>query len=113
MLMMWRRSLHQVHPFVGQGFNMILRDLFIFEKILKNRIKLGLDIGDQSVLEEFSKKRKSQNFAFIFGVDFLKKFFNKKDNFTEVIKGFILKKVNKNIFIKKKLFEIADKGINF
>ena len=106
-------ALHQVHPFVGQGFNMILRDLFIFEKILKNRIKLGLDIGDQSVLEEFSKKRKSQNFAFIFGVDFLKKFFNKKDEFTEAIKGIILKKINKNIFIKKKLFEIADEGINF
>ena len=106
-------ALHQVHPFVGQGFNMILRDLFIFEKILKSKIKLGLDIGDQTVLDEFSKKRKSQNFAFVIGVDFLKNFFYIKNNFLKKIRNFILKKVNKNIFIKKKLFKIANEGLNF
>ena len=106
-------ALHQVHPFVGQGFNMILRDLFIFEKILKSKIKLGLDIGDQTVLDEFSKKRKSQNFAFVIGIDFLKNFFYIKNNFLKKIRNFILKKVNKNIFIKKKLFKIANEGLNF
>jgi len=48
-------ALHEVHPFVGQGFNMILRDLMCLERILDKKISLGLDIGSTDILSEFSE----------------------------------------------------------
>ena len=43
-------ALHKVHPLVGQGFNMVLRDLSYLKKILKDKINLGLDIGSSDIL---------------------------------------------------------------
>ena len=51
-----------VHPIVGQGFNMTLRDLISLEKHIKNKVDLGLDIGDSSILSEFTDKIKPTNF---------------------------------------------------
>ena len=51
-------ALHVIHPFVGQGFNMTLRDLENLENILRKKVDLGLDIGSSDVLNEFSKKVK-------------------------------------------------------
>ena len=39
-------ALHVIHPFVGQGFNMTLRDLRCLKNILEEKINLGLDIGN-------------------------------------------------------------------
>ena len=44
--------MHSVHPLVGQGFNMIIRDLIKLEKIIKTQINLGLDIGSSSLLSD-------------------------------------------------------------
>ena len=35
-------ALHVIHPFVGQGFNMTLKDLACLEKILTQKINLEL-----------------------------------------------------------------------
>ena len=69
-------ALHVVHPFVGQGFNMILRDLASLEKLLEKKISLGLDIGSDDILSEFSKEIKPRNFAFSVSVDLLKNCFS-------------------------------------
>ena len=47
--------LHRVHPLAGQGFNMSLRDIKQLNKLIKNRINLGLEI-DRSIIFEFEKK---------------------------------------------------------
>ena len=105
--------LHQIHPFAGQGFNMIIRDLLCLKDILDKKLKLGLDIGDKSVLIEFSKKIRSQNFLFASGVDVLNKVFSIKNSPVKNIRDFSIKKINKNIFIKKIILDLADKGIHF
>ena len=42
-------ALHLMHPFVGQSFNMTLRDLKCLEKIVEGKINLGLDIGSSDI----------------------------------------------------------------
>ena len=69
-------ALHEVHPLAGQGFNMVLRDLAILEKTLKDKIGLGLDIGSSDILSEFSNETKSRNFVYAMGIDFLKNSFS-------------------------------------
>ena len=101
-------ALHVMHPFVGQGFNMTLRDLASLEEILTNKINLGLDIGSSDILSEFSDEIKPRNFVFSIGVDLLKNSMSFKKLRNEALK--ILDKSN---FAKKIFFNIADKGFRF
>ncbi len=106
-------ALHVVHPLAGQGFNMVIRDLIKLEKILKNNINLGLDIGSSDILSEFSKETKSRNFAYSMGIDFIRNSFSlEKENFKN-LRNVIIKKLNKNNFAKKIFYNIADKGFKF
>ena len=38
--------LHKIHPFAGQGFNMTIRDIKIFDNIIQKKINLGLPIDN-------------------------------------------------------------------
>ena len=107
-ILLFGDALHMLHPFVGQGFNMTLRDLVSLEKILSEKINLGLDIGSVDVLSEFSSTTKPRNFAFSVGVYLLKNSLSLKK-----LRNYMLKVLNKNNFIKDVFFNIADKGFKF
>ena len=103
-------ALHIVHPLVGQGFNMVLRDLISLEKMLKNKINLGLDIGSSDILSEFSYEAKPRNFIYSLGIDGIKKFFSLKDKKFKNFRNKIITKLNKNNFAKNLFFTLADEG---
>ena len=107
-ILLFGDALHVVHPFVGQGFNMTLRDLACLEEILTKKINLGLDIGSSDILSEFSGQTKLRNFAFSIGIDLLK-----KSIFSKKLRNNILKILDKNNFAKDIFFNIADKGFRF
>ena len=110
-ILLFGDALHVVHPFVGQGFNMVLRDLKILEKILENKIKLGLDIGSLDILSEFSDKSKPNNFAFSIGIDVLKTSFSINNKFFKELRNNVIKNLNKNTNLKNVFFNIANKGL--
>ena len=101
-------ALHQMHPFVGQNFNMTLRDLKSLEKIIKDKINLGLDIGSSDVLSEFSNKAQPRNFSFSVGSDLLKNMLSFKK-----ARNDIFKILNKSNLAKDIMFDVANKGIRF
>ena len=101
-------ALHLMHPFVGQSFNMTLRDLKCLEKIIEEKINLGLDIGSSDVLLEFSNKIKPRNFSFSMGSDFLKGALSFKK-----IRNDIFKILNKSNLAKDIMFDVANKGLRF
>jgi len=107
-ILLFGDALHVMHPFVGQGFNMTLRDLSCLEEILTKKINLGLDIGSSDILSEFSGQTKLRNFAFSIGIDLLK-----KSIFSKKLRNDMLKILNKNNFAKDIFFNIADKGFKF
>lgn len=106
-------ALHMIHPFAGQGFNMMLRDLSSLVKILNKKITLGLDIGSLDILSEFSKETKSTNFVFSFGVDALKSTFDINNTYLKSIRNKVIKNLNRNEFLKNVFFNIANKGLKF
>ena len=67
-ILLFGDALHELHPFVGQGFNMTLRDLSCLEKILNQKINLGLDIGSSDILHEYSNQIKPRNFIYSIGI---------------------------------------------
>ena len=101
-------ALHVMHPFVGQGFNMTIRDLRCLKKILEKKINLGLDIGSTDVLSEFSDETKARNFYFSAGSDLLKNALSFKKARDDVFKI-----LNKSKIIKDIVFDVANKGFRF
>ena len=91
---------------------MILRDLSILEKTLKDKIKLGLDIGGDDILAEFSSKTKSRNFAFQLALILQKTFFYKLKPFKS-LRNLVLSKLNKNQTAKNIFYNLGDKGLKF
>ena len=106
-------ALHEVHPLAGQGFNMVLRDLAILEKTLKDKIGLGLDIGSSDILSEFSNETKSRNFVYAMGIDFLKNSFSFQNRSFKKFRNKVITSLNKSNFVKDVFFNLADKGLKF
>ena len=107
-ILLFGDALHSMHPFIGQSFNMTLRDLICLEKILEEKINLGLDIGSSDVLSEFSDVTKSRNFSFSIGSDILKNVLSFKK-----ARNDIFKILNKSNLAKNIIFDVADKGLRF
>ena len=106
-------ALHVVHPFVGQGFNMTLRDLATLEKSLRVKINLGLDIGSLDVLSEFTDERKSANLIHSLGINFIKEVFSVKKKSLKNLRNIFITRLNNNNFLKEIFFNFADKGFKF
>ena len=101
-------ALHKIHPLAGQGFNMTLRDAKILSQLIKNNLDLGLNLD--TIPEKFEVKRKNLNFIFAMGVDFLHEFFKTINKYNMKSIDNLFEFINKNIFIKKKIQNFADKG---
>mgnify|MGYP001487388251 CR=1 FL=1 len=112
-ILLFGDALHVVHPFVGQGFNMTLRDLSCLEKLLVNKMNLGLDIGSSDILSEFTNKTKPRNFIYSLGIDLIKNSFSLKNQPVKILRNDIFKLLNKNNLVKDFFYNIADKGFKF
>jgi len=112
-VLLFGEGLHQVHPLAGQGFNMILRDLICLEKILKDKINLGLDIGNDDVLSEFSLKTKPRNFVYSMGIDLLKNSFSLKNKNISKVRNNVIAGLNKSNFAKEVFYNLANEGFKF
>ena len=104
--------LHRIHPLVGQGFNMTIRDIKILSEIIQNKINLGMQL-DQSVLFEFEKETKNKNFLFSNSVDFIYEVFNFDKKIESKNFNNILKAIGKNTKLTSHLIKLADKGLKF
>ena len=112
-ILLFGEGLHEVHPLAGQGFNMILRDLICLEKILKDKINLGLDIGANDTLSEFSLKTKSGNFVYSIGIDFLRNSFSFQNKQIKKARNSVIAGLNKSNFAKEIFYNLANEGIKF
>ena len=104
--------LHRIHPLVGQGFNMTVRDIKILSGIIQNKIDLGMQL-DTSILLDFEKETKNKNFLFSTSIDFIYEIFHFDKKIRNKIFNNILKFFGKNKSLTNFFIKIADKGLNF
>ena len=104
--------LHQIHPLSGQGFNMTLRDIRIFLKLIKDRKNLGLSI-DSSILKEFENKTKHLNFVFSMSNDFIYEFFNYDNFYSKSFSNKIFYYLQNNKLFNKLAVKYANQGLVF
>jgi len=103
---------HSIHPFAGQGFNMIIRDLKKLEQVIDKKINLGLDVGNSPILYEFIDETKSSNFIYSTSIEIIKKIFTNYDPKINSFRNYYLRKLNSNNIVKNFFVKIADEGIN-
>ena len=49
---------HAIHPIAGQGLNIGIRDIAALAELIIDARRLGLDIGDENVLEQYQRWRR-------------------------------------------------------
>ena len=50
---------HVIHPIAGQGLNLGIRDVATLAEIIIDARRLGLDIGDAAMLEQYQRRRRA------------------------------------------------------
>lgn len=65
-----------IHPIAGQGFNLGLRDAAVLAEVVVDAARLGLDVGDESVLERYERWRRFDGLALAAMTDLLNRLFS-------------------------------------
>jgi 2-octaprenyl-6-methoxyphenol hydroxylase len=62
---------HAVHPIAGQGLNLGFRDVAALTEVLVEGARLGLDLGDQTLLDRYQRWRSLDALSVAFATDSL------------------------------------------
>jgi 2-octaprenyl-6-methoxyphenol hydroxylase len=64
-----------IHPIAGQGWNLALRDVAAVAEIVVDRLRLGLDPGDELALERYAAWRRFDSLALVAVTDGINRLF--------------------------------------
>jgi len=109
-VLVFGEGIHSIHPVAGQGFNLVIRDIKKLNELISNNLKLGLQIKNSSILNDFYNSRSAENNIFGLGVDLTHLFFKNK-NFMNPLKNIVLNNIGDNKIIKILSRSISDKGL--
>jgi len=71
---------HNIHPLAGQGLNLGLTDAAYLANVIVKNLKSGNDIGSQDHLREYEGQSMSLNSTMMYGLEFIKRFYEANDN---------------------------------
>lgn len=66
---------HAIHPIAGQGLNLGFRDVAALSQVLVEGARLGLDLGDQQLLDRYQRWRSLDALSVAFSTDTLTKIY--------------------------------------
>jgi 2-octaprenyl-6-methoxyphenol hydroxylase len=64
-------SAHAIHPIAGQGLNLGFRDVAALAQVLVEGARLGLDLGDQQLIDRYQRWRSLDALSVAFATDSL------------------------------------------
>jgi 2-octaprenyl-6-methoxyphenol hydroxylase len=67
---------HGIHPIAGQGLNLGLKDAAAFAEVVLDAARLGLDIGELSVLRRYERWRRFDSLTMAAAMDALNRVFS-------------------------------------
>ncbi len=67
---------HAIHPIAGQGVNLGFRDVAVLTELVRDKLRLGLDIGSDDVLSHYQRWRRFDNTAMLAVTDGLNRLFS-------------------------------------
>lgn len=94
---------HAIHPVAGQGMNLGIRDAKTLSELLVSAKKLGGDLGSQTLLQTYSRKRRLDNASMAGMSHGLIRLFSNDNEPLRRIRSGGLSIVNRIPFIKKRI----------
>ena len=97
---------HVIHPIAGQGLNLGLRDVAALAEAIADAARLGLDVGNATVLDRYQRWRRFDTMAMGLATDGLNRLFSNRSDVLRVVRDVGLGLVErapalKNIFIRE------------
>lgn len=92
---------HVCHPVAGQGVNVGWRDAKALTDVLVNHLRLGLDLGSQTVLSTYQRSRRIDTYAMFAMTDSMVRLFSNDSRILKPIRSMGLGVVNKITPLKK------------
>ena len=104
---------HAMHPIAGQGLNMGLRDVAALAEVVLDAKRLGLDIGDGTVLERYQRWRRFDNTLMLAITDGLNRLFSNNIRPLRLARDIGLAAVNalpplKKVFMRQAMGLVGD-----
>jgi 2-octaprenyl-6-methoxyphenol hydroxylase len=96
-----------IHPIAGQGLNLGLRDVEGIIKMISSGLEIGLDIGSNSLLDDYSSSRALDVQKMITGTTFLTNLFSNNILPVKIIRRIGLRGFDKISWIKKLTMKYA------
>ena len=101
-------SAHSIHPLAGQGFNLSIEDCFDMMSCLRKAKNVGKDVGEISILSEYSNLRKPRKDFITLVTTTLFYIFKKKNHFVNKLINISLKNIEKTSL--KQIFKLLARG---
>jgi len=97
---------HTIHPIAGQGLNLGLRDVAALSETLSDSLKLGLDLGNAQMLQDYENSRNTDAQAMILFTHGINRLFSNRSMMLKVFRNLGLDLVDqfsvlKKFFVKK------------
>ena len=86
---------HSIHPLAGQGFNLGIRDVAVLAELIVDHYRLGMDIGNPALLEEYEKRRQFDVLSLIAVTDGLNSLFSNNIEALRIVRDMGLATVNR------------------
>ena len=79
---------HAIHPIAGQGLNLGFRDVAALAEVLVEGARLGLDLGDQQLLDRYQRWRSLDALSVAFATDTLTRIYGVPGKTASAIRRF-------------------------
>ena len=100
-------SAHSIHPIAGQGWNLGVKDIENCLLVLKEAVRLGLDMGDSYFVKKYNDKSYFDAFSLFQITDKLNSIFLKDSLMVNLIRKRGFKIIEKNKLLKKYITNYA------
>ena len=98
---------HAIHPIAGQGLNLGFRDVAALAEVLVEGARLGLDLGDQQLLDRYQRWRSLDALSVAFATDSLTRIYGIPGKTASAIRRFGMGLVGRISPLRNKLMSEA------
>src|SRR5437773_6762140 len=98
---------HAIHPIAGQGLNLGFRDVAALAEVLVEGARLGLDLGDQQLLDRYQRWRSLDALSVAFATDSLTRIYGVPGKTASAIRRFGMGLVGRISPIRNRLMNEA------